>query len=65
MSFWADIYMRQEQAIDRRQEAANHRLIRQIRDAEEHHLSMHAQMMASLGRRLMAWGQRLEAQYDA
>jgi len=65
MSFWGDIYMRQEQAIDRRREAANHRLIRQIRAEEQHRVNMHSQMMASLGRRLSAWGQRLEAQYDA
>ena len=65
MFFWGDVYMRQEQAIDRRREAANHRLIRQIRAAERHRVSIQAQMMASLGRRLSAWGQRLEAQYDA
>ena len=65
MSFWGDIYMRQEQAIDRRQEAANHRLIRQIRVTKGHRVSIRSQIMTSLGRRLSAWGQRLEAQYSA
>jgi len=65
MSYWKDVYMRNEQLIDRRNDAAHRRLIGEIRadDAKWH--PIYAQPMASIGRRLVAWGRRLEARYGA
>ena len=63
MSYWADMYMRHEQMIDRRQHAAQQRLIRQSRAVGPFAGRTYAPLMASLGRRLTLWGTRLETQY--
>jgi len=63
MSYWTDTYMRHEQMIDRRQQAARQRLLSQARVAVSLTNRVHAPLMASLGRRLTLWGHRLETQY--
>jgi hypothetical protein len=63
MSYWKDVYLRNEQLIDRRQDAAHRRLIGEIRASHAEWHPIYAQPMASIGRRLVAWGRRLEAQY--
>jgi hypothetical protein len=63
MSYWADLYMRHEQMIDRRQQAMQQRLIQQAKAATPRPSRGFAPLMASLGRRLTLWGNRLETQY--
>ena len=63
MSYWADMYMRHEQMVDRRQQAACQRLVRQVKAAGSRPSRAYAPLMASLGRQLMLWGNRLETQY--
>ena len=62
MSYWVDMYMRHEQMNDRRQQATRNRLLRQAR-ASNRPGRAYAPVMASLGRRLTLWGNRLETQY--
>lgn len=63
MSYWTDTYMRHEQMIDRRQQAAHQKLISQARSADPRSSRIHLSLMGSLGRRLTTWGHRLETQY--
>jgi hypothetical protein len=63
MSYWKDVHIRNEQLIDRRNDAAYRRLIGEIRASDAKRHRIYAQPMASIGRRLVNWGRRLEAQY--
>ena len=63
MSYWKDVYIRNEQLIDRRNDAAHRRLTGEIRANGVKWHPIYAQPMASIGRRLINWGRRLEAQY--
>ena len=63
MSYWVDMYMRHEQMIDRRQQATLRSLVRQARAASPRSTRAIAPVMASIGRRLTLWGNRLETQY--
>ena len=65
MSHWNDVYMRHEQGIDHRQAAEHRRLIAEARAGQPARRPVYAQPLAAIGRRLVAWGCRLEAQYDA
>jgi len=63
MAYWRDMYMRHEQMIDRRQQAAQHHLIAQVKTTGAYTNRLHAPLMASLGRRLTLWGRHLETQF--
>ena len=64
MSYWIDMYMRHEQMIDRRQEAASYRLVNPKYTATQEQSTIFEQLMASAGRQLITWGYRLEAHHN-
>ena len=64
MVSWEDVLAQRERYQDLLREAEKHRLVRQALAGRQrrHHL---CQVMNWLGRRMVAWGQRLQKQYEA
>ena len=63
MSYWNDVYIRQEQRNDCCRAAEMRRLVAEARAGQPARRPIYAQPMAAIGRRLVHWGRRLEAQY--
>ncbi len=65
MISWIDVLAYQERYKDMRREAERERLVRQARPSREKRRPVHGPAVIWLGRRLVAWGSRLQEPYRA
>ena len=62
---WYDVVVHQERNKDLLREAEHYRLVRQALAGRERRERFHCKVLSWLGRRLVAWGVRLQERYGA
>jgi hypothetical protein len=62
---WKDVLVQRERYQDLLREAEKHRLVLQALAGRQRRYHFYCRAMNWLGRRMVAWGQRLQEQYDA
>ncbi len=65
MFSWTDVQAQQERYKDIRREAERYRLVQQVLAGRERGNHFHYRALTWLGRRLIAWGRRLQERYGA
>ena len=65
MISFQDVLVQRERYQDLLREAERHRLVRQVLAGRQRRQRAYCRAMNWLGRRMVAWGQRLQEQYDA
>ncbi len=65
MFSWTDVLVQQERYKDIRREVERDRLVRRMLAGRERRNRFHHRALTWLGRRLIAWGRRLQEQYGA
>ena len=61
---WMEVVVRRERNEDLRREAERFRLVRQALAGRERHDRFYCRALTWLGRRLVAWGKRLQERYS-
>ena len=62
---WKDVLVQRERYQDLLREAERHRLVRQVLAGRERRQRAYCRAINWLGRRMVAWGQRLQEHYGA
>ena len=62
---WKDVLVQQERYQDLLREAERHRLVRQVLAGRQRRQRAYCRAINWLGRRMVAWGQRLQEHYGA
>ena len=65
MISWNDYLVKQERYQDLLREAERQRLVRRVLAGRQRRQRAHCRAMNWLGRRMVAWGQRLQEHYGA